>query len=112
MSILLRSFLVVVLVVLLVAESVAHVGSPNVFYDGSAGPFQIRVVIRPPIAIPGDAQFDVRVENATSILIQPAYAGATIDQAEPPVPEEFKNEKFARFRCRSLPSRRNGPGPM
>jgi hypothetical protein len=26
----------------------AHVGSPNVFYEGNAGPYPVRVVVRPP----------------------------------------------------------------
>jgi hypothetical protein len=39
----------------------AHVGSPNVFYEGSAGPYPVRVVIRPPGVIPGLAEISVRV---------------------------------------------------
>lgn len=39
----------------------AHVGSPNVFYEGSAGPYPVRVVVRPPGVIPGLAEISVRV---------------------------------------------------
>lgn len=38
-----------------------HVGSPNVFFDGHAGPHAVRVIIRPPATLPGVAQADVRV---------------------------------------------------
>ena len=33
----------------------AHVGSPDVFYSGRAGPYDIRVIIRPPEVVPGVA---------------------------------------------------------
>jgi hypothetical protein len=39
----------------------AHVGSPNVFYEGSAGPYPVRVVVRTPGVIPGLAEIAVRV---------------------------------------------------
>jgi hypothetical protein len=63
----------------------AHVGSPNVFFDGKAGPYTIGVVIRPPAAIPGDAQFDVRVDGAASVTVQAAFGGAGIEAAAAPV---------------------------
>ena len=37
----------------------AHVGSPNVFFEGSAGPYPAYAVIRPPAALPGAAQVSV-----------------------------------------------------
>lgn len=39
----------------------AHVGSPNVVYEGSAGPYPVRVVVRAPGVIPGLAEISVRV---------------------------------------------------
>jgi hypothetical protein len=42
----------------------AHVGSPNVFFEGRAGPFSIFSIIRPPSALPGAAQITVRVSEA------------------------------------------------
>ena len=38
----------------------AHVGSPDVYYDGMAGPYHVLVVIRPPAVVPGVAQIQVR----------------------------------------------------
>jgi hypothetical protein len=41
----------------------AHVGSPDVFYDGVAGPYPVLIVIRPPLVIPGTAQVEVRISK-------------------------------------------------
>lgn len=38
----------------------AHVGSPDVFYEGAAGPYRLLVTIRPPQVIPGVAQVEIR----------------------------------------------------
>jgi len=38
----------------------AHVGSPDVFFEGKAGPYQLLISIRPPDAIPGVARVEVR----------------------------------------------------
>jgi hypothetical protein len=37
----------------------AHVGSPDVFLDGRAGPYRLLVTVRPPYAVPGVAQVEV-----------------------------------------------------
>lgn len=42
----------------------AHVGSPNVFFEGKAGPYPVRVIIKPPSVVPGLAEINVRVEGA------------------------------------------------
>lgn len=38
-----------------------HVGSPNVFFEGTAGPYPMHIVVRPPAVIPGVAEVAVRV---------------------------------------------------
>jgi len=38
----------------------AHIGSPDVFYEGKAGPYPLLVTIRPPDVIPGVATVEVR----------------------------------------------------
>ena len=38
----------------------AHVGSPDVFYEGQAGPYHLLVTIRAPSVIPGVAEIEVR----------------------------------------------------
>ncbi|HKQ38683.1 MAG TPA: hypothetical protein VJ063_11440 [Verrucomicrobiae bacterium] len=81
-----RTFLVFPLILLpLIAK--AHVGSPNVFFQGKAGPYDLRVIIRPPAALPGIAQADVRVNDGTakSIFLQAAIWDADADGAPTPV---------------------------
>ena len=56
----------------------AHVGSPNVFFEGMAGPYAVRVVVRPPEVIPGLADISVRLANgdATDVrraVVRPVY---------------------------------------
>ena len=36
-----------------------HIGSPDVFLEGHAGPYRLLITVRPPIAIPGVADVDV-----------------------------------------------------
>ncbi len=38
----------------------AHVGSPDVFFDGAAGPYRLFVTVRPPAVIPGLAEIEIR----------------------------------------------------
>ena len=51
----------------------AHVGSPNVFFEGNAGPYPVRVVVRPPGVIPGLAEISVRVPDGEvrRVTVQP-----------------------------------------
>src|ERR1019366_9459403 len=36
----------------------AHVGSPDVYLEGKAGPYNMTVVVRPPAIVPGIAQVE------------------------------------------------------
>ena len=64
----------------------AHVGSPNVFYDGSAGPYPVRVIIRPPVVIPGLAEITVKLgeTKASEVSVQPIQWKAGTKGAPPP----------------------------
>jgi hypothetical protein len=53
-------------IVTLAVVSMAHVGSPDTFFSGKAGPYDVRVSVRLPGVIPGRAQVTVRVVGATS----------------------------------------------
>src|SRR5437667_11663450 len=48
------------LVLVFAATLVAHVGSPDVFYEGAAGPYRLLVTIRPPVIVPGVAEIEIR----------------------------------------------------
>ena len=41
----------------------AHVGSPDIFLEGNAGPYPLFVTIRPPAVIPGVAEVEIRVRS-------------------------------------------------
>jgi hypothetical protein len=40
----------------------AHVNSPDVYFDGYAGPYHLLVTVRPPAVVPGIAQIEIRSE--------------------------------------------------
>lgn len=64
----------------------AHVGSPNVFFEAKAGPYPVRVVIRPPSVVPGLAEINVRVqgEDGLQVTALPVYWRAGKKGAPPP----------------------------
>jgi hypothetical protein len=56
----------------------AHVGSPNVFFDGMAGEYPVRVIVRPPQVIPGLAEITVRLTGGNAgdvkrVVVRPIY---------------------------------------
>jgi len=74
------------LALVLVSPAVhAHVGSPNVFFTGTAGPWPVRIVVRPPAVIPGLAEVTVRVQEGKPehVLVQPVQFTAGVKGAPP-----------------------------
>src|ERR1051325_8696640 len=55
-----KKFIPFICVLLLPVASTAHVNSPDVYYDGYAGPYHLLVTLRPPAVVPGVAQVLVR----------------------------------------------------
>ena len=51
---------------LVLATSVcwAHVGSPDVFFEGNAGPYRLLITIRPPMVVPGVADIEIRAASS------------------------------------------------
>jgi len=75
---LLRASRRALLLALLVAVGAAHVGSPDAFFDGMAGPYAVRVIVRPPQVIPGLAEIVVRATGANaaevrSVAVRPVF---------------------------------------
>lgn len=71
-------------VALLVA---AHVGSPDAIFEGAAGPYGIRVIVRPPGVVPGLAEITVRIlsgEGVRSVLVLPLRGGRPTALQPPP----------------------------
>jgi hypothetical protein len=65
-----------------------HVGSPDVFFDGSAGPYRLLVAIRTPPVVPGVAGIEVRVLEGGAREVQVVPLGLTGASAEfAPVPD-------------------------
>lgn len=48
----------------LAAPAAAHVGSPDIYYGGNAGPYHLFVTIRVPQVVPGVAEIEVRSQSA------------------------------------------------
>jgi hypothetical protein len=63
----------VLLLCLAARPAAAHVGSPDVYYEGDAGPYHLFVTVRMPQVIPGVADIEVRGEsgNMRSIEVVP-----------------------------------------
>lgn len=57
------SFLALTIILFAAAPLAAHVGSPDVFYEGLAGPYHLFVTVRVPQVIPGVAEIEVRSES-------------------------------------------------
>lgn len=79
----------VLIAFLLAAPLAAHVGSPNVFFDGDAGPYPVRVIVRPPEVIPGLAEITVRLRDgapgpAAEVTVRPVQWKAGLQGAPPP----------------------------
>jgi len=81
----------VALALLMAVVLAAHVGSPDVYWSGKAGPYPIDVVVRPPQVVPGIAEILVRAPDAgiERVTVRPVYwrAGSrgapSADEAKP-----------------------------
>jgi hypothetical protein len=64
----------------------AHVGSPDVYYQGDAGPYRLVVTIRTPQMIPGVAEIQIRssVPGVQRIKIVPLYIVGEGSKYPPP----------------------------
>jgi hypothetical protein len=60
----------------------AHVGSPDIFFEGHAGPYPVFVTIRPPAAIPGTAEVEVRVREGAPAQVRVTPKPLTGDGAK------------------------------
>src|SRR5713226_1899263 len=77
------------LIFLLTIPSFAHVGSPDVFYEGAAGPYRLYVTVRTPQMIPGVAEVEARVleGDVSELRIVPLrLVGPGAEFAPPPDP--------------------------
>lgn len=64
---------ILALVLLAGGAAPAHVGSPDVFFDGTVGPYPVFVTVRTPGVIPGVAEIEIRcpADDVTAIRLTP-----------------------------------------
>lgn len=72
-------------ILLFVLPLMAHVGSPDVFLEGMAGPYRLLVTIRPPDAVPGVATVEIRSASpgVRQVHLVPLRLGAQSRQFTP-----------------------------
>jgi len=66
----------------------AHVGSPDIFHEGAAGPYRLLITIRPPVIVPGVAEIEIRsaspdVREVTVVPMRLTGPGSKL----PPTPD-------------------------
>jgi hypothetical protein len=78
-------FLAALGMTVLVAVTSAHIGSPDTFFQGNAGPYQVNVRVFPPSVVPGIAWVYVRTAetDVDSVAIRPVYWKAGMKGAPP-----------------------------
>ena len=65
----------------------AHVGTSNAYFDGAAGPYGVRVIVRTPGVIPGLAQATIRIlsgDGVERVTVRPLRADVGLEGAPPP----------------------------
>jgi len=63
----------------------AHIGSPDIFFDGTAGPYPVRVTVRMPGVVPGRAEITARVQTSDPVEVSflPVYSYTPITNSPP-----------------------------
>ena len=85
-----------ILAALLIAAAAplySHVGSPDVFYEGSAGPYRLMITIRPPQVVPGVAEIEIRSVGSGVERIRIAPLRLTAGKQFSPVPDVAQQSK-------------------
>jgi hypothetical protein len=85
----------VLLLAIAASAAWAHIGSPDVFFEGSAGPYPLFVTIRPPAVIPGVAQIEIRCPSPElrKMLITPIPLVGEASR-HPPTPDVMTTSKY------------------
>ena len=77
-----------ILVAAIALFTAAHVGSPDTYFEGAAGPYPVRVIVRAPAVVPGLAQITVRLlapRHVHRVLVLPVFWDPKT--AAPPPPD-------------------------
>jgi hypothetical protein len=82
------------LLLILIPTAGAHVGSPDVFFEGNAGPYHLYVTIRVPQVIPGVAQVEIRSQTNDIHEVRITPTNVTGPGSKfPPVPDRAQPSK-------------------
>jgi hypothetical protein len=73
---------------LLLIVCAAHVGSPDAFFEGTAGPYPVRIIIRSPAVIPARAEIVVRVTGAGVQRVTATARSWGADDKNAPPPDD------------------------
>lgn len=73
---------------LLMVVCAAHVGSPDAYFEGKAGPYPVRVIIRSPQVIPAQAEIVVRVTGAGVRRVTATARAWGADDRNAPPPDD------------------------
>src|SRR5215469_15214792 len=94
-----RVFFFAVTVCLVAANASGHVGSPDVFYEGVAGPYRLLVTVRIPQMIPGVAQIEAQVldGSVSGIQIVPLRVVGEGSETAPPSDRMERSAAEAQF---------------
>jgi hypothetical protein len=71
----------------------AHVGSPDIFFEGAAGPYKLLVTIRPPEVVPGVAEIEIRSASSDVRQIHILPLRLTTQPQFAPVPDLARPSK-------------------
>ena len=69
------------------AVASAHVGTSNAYFDGAAGPYRVRVIVRTLGVVPGLAQITVRIldgDGVERVTVRPLRSDVGLEGAPPP----------------------------
>jgi hypothetical protein len=90
-----RVLMLVLLILLWPVLAQAHLGSPDVFYDGTVGAWPARITIRMPTVVPGRAEIIVQVQSREPVAVTfvPISSRTAVSNAPPaelaqPIPGE------------------------
>jgi hypothetical protein len=86
-----RTVMLLALIAVAPADGSAHVGSPDVFWEGRAGPYRLLVAVRTPPVIPGVATIEIRVLDGHPRVVKVVPLRVTGPGAKfAPVPDEAR----------------------
>lgn len=81
-----KQFLLLLFAFTIASACFAHVGSPNVYFQGEAGPYHLVVMVRTPQMIPGIAEVEIRSDKPgiRQIKITPLFIVGAGSKYPPP----------------------------